>query len=121
MLWYEAVEQLKAGRSLSAPARTRWALPGSQVRVSGAAETGWLLEDGSASAEDAVQHFERLEMALLAFERLVGQIGLIGAVAANRYSFLFPHGSSLGWPAEVADSERPRPLRMRLPHFHKVG
>jgi len=121
MLWYEAVDQLKSGRALVAPSRARWARRGAAVRVSARPDGGWMLEDPSADAENRRVSFERLEMALLEFERRAGQIGLISAVAANRYAHLFPHGSSLDWTKPLRAALRPRSMPIRLPRLRKVG
>ena len=82
---------------------------------------GWLIVGGPRTAPSVLAEFERLEMALLDFERRVGQIGLISAVAANRYAFLFPNGSSLGWPAPATASWRPRAMAIRLPRLRRAG
>jgi hypothetical protein len=120
MLWYEAVDQLQSRRVLCALSRARWARSGGKVRVRAAGD-GWRVEDDSADADNRLTDFDRLELALLDFERRVGQIGLISAVAANRYTFLFPNGSSLGWPRQIRSGWRPRTLPIRLPRLRKAG
>ena len=121
MLWYEAVDQLKAGRVLTAPSRTRWARTGGMVRLQIDAEDGWRLEDDSAETVCRVACFERLELALLEFERRVGQMGLINAVSENRYAFLFPNGSSLGWTEQTRQRWQVQRLPFRMSRLRKVG
>ena len=121
MLWYEAVDQLKAGRVLTAPSRTRWARTGGMVRLKIDAVAGWRLEDDSADTVCSVANFERLELALLEFERRVGQVGLINAVSANRYAFLFPNGSSLGWNEQARKRWQIQRLPFRMSRLRKVG
>lgn len=115
MLWYEAVAQLKAGQILSAKGRSRWSSQRAAVRLQYLPDHGWVLEDQTRSPEDGLlSNFERLELALLEFERRVGAYGLHQSVSDNRYAHLFPTGSSLGWSPKPLDTWRPRPLPSEL-------
>ena len=105
-LWYEAVDQLLAGRTLVAPCRHQRSQE--PLSLVGDAEGGWSLR-GLAGSE-IVAHFASLEAALLGFEGRVGSGGLRRAVAVHRYAHLFPAGSSLGWTSEPLGAWRHRPL-----------
>ena len=94
----EAAAMLRSGRVLISVHPER-------VSIERGARGGYILTRSSAEQPSRIR-VQGAKAALRLFRDVVGREGLVSALDAHRYSWLFPIGSSLEWASEARRSRK---------------